>query len=168
SAPEATAPSGGAATAMPEATTTVSGTEATAMPEATTTVSGTTGTTGGATAGASGDVTKIKVEDGATLRFAVAGNATEQKLYQDGVARFNQVFPNVKVTLEPIPSGYDTAIKAGFSGGTVQDVFLLDGELMAALGPANQLLALDDAMTSAGVNASDYYDPLIQLYQQGG
>jgi multiple sugar transport system substrate-binding protein len=121
-----------------------------------------------ATAGASGDVTKIKVEDGATLRLAVAGNATEQKLYQEGVARFNQVFPNVKVTLEPIPDQYDTAIKAGFSGGTVQDVFLLDGELMGALGPTGQLLALDDAMSTAGVPAADYYESLTALYQQDG
>jgi len=113
-------------------------------------------------------VTKIKVEDGATLRFAVAGNATEQKLYQDGVDRFTKVFPNVKVTLEPIPDQYDTAIKAGFSGGTVQDVFLLDGELMGALAPNSLLLPLDDAMSSAGVKTEDYYESLMTLYQQDG
>ena len=179
---EATAATGGAAattapevTAMPEATTATGG-AATTAPEATTASGGAAttepaaggGATSGATAGASGDATKIKVEDGATLRFAVAGNATEQKLYQDGVDRFTKAFPNVKVTLEPIPTDYDTAIKAGFSGGTVQDVFLLDGELMGALGPNNLLLSLDDAMNSAGVKASDYYDPLIQIYQLNG
>jgi multiple sugar transport system substrate-binding protein len=176
--PEATAATGGAATAetaataMPEATAATGG-AATAMPEATSTVSGTTGTGGGteatgATAGASGDVTKIKVEDGATLRFAVAGNATEQKLYQDGVDRFTKVFPNVKVTLEPIPTDYDTAIKAGFSGNTVQDVFLLDGELMGALGPNSLLLPLDDALSASGAQTADYYDPLVQIYQLNG
>lgn len=170
--PEATAATGTEATAMPEATAATGG-EATAMPAATATVSGTTGTGGGteasgATAGASGDVTKIKVEDGATLRFAVAGNATEQKLYQDGVDRFTKVFPNVKVTLEPIPTDYDTAIKAGFSGNTVQDVFLLDGELMGALGPNSLLLPLDEALTTSGAQTADYYDPLVQIYQLDG
>jgi multiple sugar transport system substrate-binding protein len=166
SMPEATAATGTEATAMPEATAM---SEATAMPEATATGSGTAGTGGsGATAGASGDVTKIQVEDGATLRFAVAGNATEQKLYQDGVDRFTKVFPNVKVTLEPIPTDYDTAIKAGVSGNTVQDVFLLDGELMGALGSNGQLLALDDALTASGAQTSDYYDPLVNIYQLDG
>jgi multiple sugar transport system substrate-binding protein len=177
-APAAEAPTAmsEAPTAMAEAPTAMSGAApttmaaaATAMPAgAPTAMAGAGGAATGATAGASGDVTKIKVEDGATLRFAVAGNATEQKLYQDGVARFNQVFPNVKVTLEPIPDQYDTAIKAGFSGGTVQDVFLLDGELMGALGPNGQLLALDDAMKTAGVQAADYYESLTALYQQDG
>jgi multiple sugar transport system substrate-binding protein len=152
-----TAPAGEMATAAP------AGGAATAAP-----ATGGGEAMGGATAGASGDVTKIQVEDGATLRFAVAGNATEQKLYQEGVARFNQAFPNVKVTLEPIPDQYDTAIKAGFSGGTVQDVFLLDGELMGALAPNSLLLPLDDAMSSAGVQAADYYDALMTLYQLDG
>jgi multiple sugar transport system substrate-binding protein len=168
-APAAVATSAPAATAMPEATAaTGGGAAATAAPEATSGTAGGGTTTEGATAGASGDATKLKVEDGATLRFAVAGNPTEQQLYQDGVNRFNKVFPNVKVTLEPIPSDYNTAIKAGVSGGTVQDVFILNGELMGALGPSNQLLALDDAMNTAGVKASDYYESLMKLYQQDG
>jgi multiple sugar transport system substrate-binding protein len=171
-APAAEAPTAAAPTAMAEAPTAMAEVPTamaapTAMAEAPTAVAAAGGSSA-ATAGASGDVTKIKVEDGATLRLAVAGNATEQKLYQDGVARFNKVFPNVKVTLEPIPDQYDTAIKAGFSGGTVQDVFLLDGELMGALGPNGQLLALDDAMKTAGVQASDYYEALTALYQQDG
>jgi multiple sugar transport system substrate-binding protein len=156
-----------APTAMAEATAAPAAGAPTAMAEATAAPAA-GGEATGATAGASGDVSKIKVEDGATVRLAVAGNATEQKLYQDGVARFNKVFPNVKVTLEPIPDQYDTAIKAGISGGTAQDVFLLDGELMGALGPNGQLLALDDAMKTAGVQAADYYDSLTSLYQQDG
>jgi multiple sugar transport system substrate-binding protein len=160
-----TAPAAGAATTAPAA-------EATAAPDTgaatTAPAAGGGAMTEGATAGASGDVTKIQVEDGAQLRFAVAGNATEQKLYQEGVDRFSKIFPNVKVTLEPIPDQYDTAIKAGMSGGTAQDVFLLDGELMGAFAPNALLLPLDDAMSSAGVQAADYYESLTPLYQQDG
>ncbi len=122
----------------------------------------------GATAGSSGDVTKIAVEDGATLRVAVAGNATEQKLYQEGLDRFGKLFPNVKLTLEPIPDQYETTMKAGFSGGTAQDVFLLNGELMGAFGPNGLLLPLDDAMSTAGMQTSDYYELLLTLFQQDG
>lgn len=176
-APAGEAPTAGAPATEPTAMAepTAGGTEATAMAEPTggAMAEPTAGTAGGAmtegaTAGASGDVTKIQVEDGATLRVAVAGNATEQKLYQDGIDRFKQVFPNVNVTLEPVPDQYETTMKAGFSGGTAQDVFLLNGELMGAFAPNGLLLPLDDAMQTAGVPASDYYESLLALYQQDG
>lgn len=121
----------------------------------------------GATAGASGDVTKIAVEDGAVVRFGAAGNPTEQKLYQEGAERFSALFPGVKVTFEPIQD-YQTSMKAAMAGETAPDVFLLDGELMGQFAPEGLLLPLDEAMQTAGVQASDYYDALIQLYQLDG
>jgi multiple sugar transport system substrate-binding protein len=132
----------------------------------TTSSTGTTSTEG--TAGAKGDVTKLSVEDGASLRVAVSGNATEQRLYQEGIDRFKAIFPNVNVTMEPIPDQYETALKAGFSAGTAQDVFVLNGELMGAFAPNNLLLPLDDAMATAGVNPDDYYESLLTLYQHEG
>jgi multiple sugar transport system substrate-binding protein len=175
SAPAAAATSAPAATAMPEATAATGGgaaptavAEATAAPEATAGTAGGGTTTEGATAGASGDLSKIKVEDGASILFMVNGNPTEQKLYQDGVARFNKVFPNVKVDVQLNNDQYQTKMKAAMTAGTAPDVFILDGQLMGAFAPNNLLLPLDDAMSAAGVKASDYYDPLIQLYQLDG
>jgi multiple sugar transport system substrate-binding protein len=173
SAPAATAATGGeAATAMPEATampaaTAATGGEAaTAMPAATAATSGMAGE--GATAGASGDLTKIQVEDGATLRIIVNGNPTEQKLYQDGVARFNQVFPNVKVTVDVNNDSYETNMKAQMAAGTAPDVFLLPPQLMGAFAPEGLLLPLDDAMSQAGVQAGDYVESIFKLFQQDG
>jgi multiple sugar transport system substrate-binding protein len=165
--PEATAATGGEATAMPEATAATGG-EATAMPAATAATGGATTTGEGATAGASGDVTKIKVEDGAELRIVVNGNPTEQKLYQDGVARFNQTFPNIKVTVDVNNDSYETNMKAQMAAGTAPDVFLLPPQLMGAFAPEGLLLPLDDAMSQAGAQAGDYVESIFKLFQLDG
>jgi multiple sugar transport system substrate-binding protein len=166
-APEATAATGGAATAMPEATAATGG-AATAMPEATSAAGGAATGVAGATAGGSGDVTKIQVEDGATLRVSGWGDESEQKVNQDSFARFNKVFPNVKINYEPQPKDFQTKMKADVAGGTEADVFYLDSSLMTAFAPNGVLLALDDAMQQAGVNTSDYIGDLVKLYQADG
>lgn len=116
------------------------------------------------------DFSQLAVEEGATLRFSAAGNATEQQLYQQGADRFNELFAdrNVTMTFEPVPSEYETTITAGFSGGNAPDVFLLNGQLMGQLGTQGLLLPLDDAMNSVGRQAADFYAPLIELYQIEG
>lgn len=122
----------------------------------------------GATAGAAGDVTKIAVEDGAAIRIVVNGNTTEQQLYQDGVARFKQIFPNVNVTVDVNNDNYETNMKAQFSANTAPDVLLLPPQLLGAFGPQGLLLPLDDAMNTAGVAPSDYVDSPMQLFQIDG
>lgn len=116
------------------------------------------------------DFSQLTVEEGATLRFSAAGNATEQQLYQQGADRFNELFAdrNVTMTFEPVPSEYETTITAGFSGGNAPDVFLLNGQLMGQLGTQGLLLPLDDAMNSVGRQTADFYAPLIELYQFEG
>src|SRR5262249_44510264 len=111
---EGQATSAPAPTPAPEAGQPTAGTEA--QPTAGGEAQHTPGATGegqamaeGATAGASGDVTKIQVEDGAQLRFGASGNPAEQQLYQQGAERFNKLFPNVKLTFEPIQD-YQTAM----------------------------------------------------------
>jgi multiple sugar transport system substrate-binding protein len=144
-APTAAEAGGTAPTAMAEAT---------AAPEA----------GGAATTGAP----KIAVEDGATLRVSSWGNSGEQKVNTDSLARFNQAYPNVKVTYEPQPDQFQTKIKADFSGNTEPDVFYLDSSLMTALAPNQLLLPLDDAMAEAGVKTDDYVGELVKLYQLDG
>ena len=108
----------------------------------------------------------IEVEPGATLRFAAAGNPTEQQLYIEGAARFEALY-GVPLTFEPV-SDYQTQIKAQFTAGTAPDVFLLDGELMGAFAPNGLLLPLDEYMAEAGVTADAYFEPTIELYQMDG
>lgn len=140
-------------------------TAAEASPAASASTAATSGTAGGA---ATLDFSKLEVEDGATLRFLAAGNTTEQQLYTDAAKRFNETFSNATLNFEPVPAEYETTITAGFSGGNAPDIFLLNGQLMGQLAPQGLLLPLDDAMSQVGRKASDYYEPLVQLYQQDG
>jgi multiple sugar transport system substrate-binding protein len=151
----------GASTAEAGGTAPTAMAEATAAPEA-------GGATAGATAGASGDVTKIQVEDGATLRVSSWGDPSEQKVNTDSFARFNKVFPNVKINYEPQPADFQTKMKADFAGNTEPDVFYVDSSLMTAFGPNQLLLPLDDAMQTAGVKTDDYLGTLTQLFQLDG
>lgn len=109
---------------------------------------------------------KIAVEDGAELRVSSWGNPSEQKVNTDSFARFNQMYPNVKITYEPQPDNFQTKIKADFSGNTEPDVFYLDSSLMTALAPNDLLLPLDDAIGQAGAKTDDYVGELVTLYQQ--
>ncbi|NOK62722.1 MAG: hypothetical protein GFH27_549293n33 [Chloroflexi bacterium AL-W] len=120
----------------------------------------------GATAGSAGDITQIPVEDGATIRFVAPANATEQQLYIEGIERFGQLFPGVTVDFEPINDQYLTRMTAEFTAGSAPDVLLVDGEVMGNIGYNGLLLPLDEAMSQAGIEASEYVDPLIDLYQQ--
>jgi multiple sugar transport system substrate-binding protein len=111
---------------------------------------------------------KIQVEDGAELRVSGWGDESEQKVNQDAFARFNQLYPNVKIKYEPQPKDFQTKMKADFAGNTEPDVFYLDSSLMSAFAPNELLLPLDDAMATAGVKGSDYLGQLTQLFQFGG
>ncbi|HJZ47342.1 MAG TPA: sugar ABC transporter substrate-binding protein, partial [Roseiflexaceae bacterium] len=167
-APAAEAPTAAAApTTAAEPTAASAGAAPTAMAEATSAPEA-GGAPAGATAGASGDATKIQVEDGATLRVSSWGDPSEQKVNTDAFARFNKLFPNVKINYEPQPKDFQTKMKADVAGGTEPDVFYLDSSLMTAFAPNGALLPLDDVMQTAGVKADDYLGDLIKLFQQDG
>src|SRR5215510_10380544 len=101
---------------------------------------------GGGTAGC-----PLEVEDGATITFSGWGDETEQKIYRDSIDRFKTVCPGVTVDYQPIPDKFQDKLKAQMAGGTAPDVFYVDDQLMNAFAPSNQLLALDDYMSQAGV-----------------
>jgi multiple sugar transport system substrate-binding protein len=118
-------------------------------------------------AGGDGSCYGLTVEEGATLRFAAAGNPSEQQLYTEGAQRFMEACPGVTLNFEPF-NDYQTQMKAAFSAGTAPDVFLLDGELMGAFAPNGLLLPLDEAMAAKGVTADSYFGPTLELYQMDG
>ena len=144
----------------PAATEVMTGT----TPSATEAMTGTT-TAGGATAGAT---KTIQVEDGASIVFSGWGDETEQKVWRDSIARFNQVYPNVKVDYQPIPSDFQTKVKAQMAGGTAPDVMYIDDQLMTAFAPNNQLMPLDQYMQEAGVSANDFIPQLMTIFVQNG
>jgi multiple sugar transport system substrate-binding protein len=106
----------------------------------------------------------IKVEDGASIVFSGWGDSSEQQVYHDSIARFNKVYPNVKVDYQPIPSDFQTKLKAAMAGGAAPDVFYVDDQLMAAFGPSNQLMPLDAIMKEGGVSRTDFVPALLGLF----
>ena len=93
----------------------------------------------------------IAVEDGASIVFSGWGDETEQKIYNDSIVRFNAVYPGVKVDYQPIPSDFETKLKAGMAGGTAPDVFYVNDQ---AAGKANDV-RMAGAATHAEENNSD-------------
>ncbi|CAG0932615.1 Putative ABC transporter substrate-binding protein YesO [Thermoflexales bacterium] len=110
----------------------------------------------------------IAVEEGATIVFSGWGDDTEQKIYRDSIDRFNQLYPGVKIDYQPIPTDFQTKLKAAMAGGTAPDVLYVDDQLMTAFGPTGQLLALDDYMQEAGVSRDDFLAPLLTIFTLDG
>jgi multiple sugar transport system substrate-binding protein len=106
----------------------------------------------------------LQVEANATITFSGWGDQSEQKVYQDSITRFKTVCPDVTVTYNPIPSDFQTKLKAQMAGGTAPDVFYVDDQLMNAFAPNGQLLALDDLMTQANVSRSDFIPQLVNMF----
>ena len=110
----------------------------------------------------------INVEEGATISFSGWGDETEQSIYRDSIARFQEVCPGVTVNYEPIPAEFQTKLKAAMAGGTAPDVFYVDDQLMTAFAPSGQLLPLDDYMAEAGVSRDDFIAPLLTIFTYEG
>jgi multiple sugar transport system substrate-binding protein len=131
--------------------------QATSAPQATTAPDATTAPSGG-----------FEVEDGATIIFSGWGDETEQQIYRDSIARFNEIYPNVTVDYQPIPADFQTTLKAAMAGGTAPDVFYVDDQLMTAFAPTGQLLPLDDHMAEYGVSRDDFVPALLSVFTYNG
>ncbi|MGH2538057.1 MAG: ABC transporter substrate-binding protein [Candidatus Promineifilaceae bacterium] len=110
----------------------------------------------------------VAVEEGATITFSGWGDETEQQIYRDSIARFNEVCPGVTVNYEPIPTDFQTKLKAQMAGGTAPDVFYVDDQLMTAFASNGQLLALDEYMAEAGVSREDFIPALLTIFTLDG
>ncbi len=127
-----------------------------------------TATTGGGT-GSSGTFDpaaykKNAVEAGATLRVSSWGDTSEQGVNSAAIKRFNQVYPDIKITYEPQPSDYGTKLLAQIKGDAAPDVFYIDPGLGYQLIPNNILLDLTPALAEAGRSKDDYFPNLINTF----
>src|SRR5205814_4756065 len=143
-------------------------TAAAAPTNTTAAMAGETPTAAGAMTGTSAfDPTKYKknaIEANATLRVSSWGDSSEQGVNKAALARFNQVYPDVKITYEPQPDNYQTKLLAQISGGSEPDVFYIDPGLGYQLIPANRLLDLTPALTEVGRSKDDYFPALINTF----
>lgn len=107
---------------------------------------------------------KNAIEPRAQLRVSSWGDASEQKVVSDALTRFNQVYPNVKITYEPVPSDYGAKLQAQINSNTQPDVFYLDVNLPYQLIPYNLLLDLAPALTEVGRSKDDYFSSLTEVF----
>jgi len=110
----------------------------------------------------------LTVEDGAVITFSGWGDESEQKVYRDSIERFKSVCPTVTVNYTPVPSDFQTKMKAQMAGGSAPDVFYVDDQLMTAFAPSEQIMPLDDLMAEAGVSTDDFISSLMPIYQLNG
>jgi len=125
-----------------------------------------TTTTGGGTT-STFDPTAYKknaVESGATLRVSSWGDTSEQQVNKDALARFSQVYPDVKITYEPQPSNYQEKLLAQVKGSSEPDVFYVDPGLAYQFIPNNILLDLTPALQEVGRSKDDYFPTLINTF----
>ena len=156
-----TATTGGEATA----TTATTGGEATA----TTATSGgsATATTGGTSGGTTFDPTTYKknaIEPNATLRVSSWGDTSEQKVNTDALARFKQIYPDVTITYEPVPSDYQTKLLNQVTGGSQPDVFYVDPGLAYQFIPNGVLMDLGPSLAEVGRSKDDYFDSIVSVF----
>lgn len=110
----------------------------------------------------------MQVEDGAVLRVTSWGDASEQQINAESFARFQEMYPNVRIEYQPQPADYQTKMRADAAGGTMADVFYLDSGLMQAFAPEGLLLDLTPYLQEADVALSDYPEALLELFQLNG
>ena len=95
------------------------------------------------------------------ITFSGWGDESEQKVYRDSIERFKSVCPGVTVNYTPVPSDFQTKMKAQMAGGSAPDVFYVDDQLMTAFAPSEQIMPLDDLMAEAGISTDDFVASLM-------
>ena len=110
----------------------------------------------------------LAVEEGAVITFSGWGDESEQKVYRDSIERFKSACPGVTVNYTPVPSDFQTKMKAQMAGGSAPDVFYVDDQLMTAFAPSEQIMPLDDLMAEAGISTDDFVASLMPIYQLNG
>lgn len=110
----------------------------------------------------------LAVEPGASITFSGWGDETEQQVYRDTIERFKAICPDVTVDYIPVPSDFQTKLKAQMAGGQAPDVIYVDDQLMTAFAPSGQLLALDNLMSQAGVTRDDFISTLLTIFTLDG
>jgi len=151
-----------AAACAPTATPTAAPTTAVPTTAATTPAPTTAATTGAQTC-------PLPPEAGATITYSGWSSSTaEDQVNRDAITRFEAVCPGVTVNYVPIPTDYETKMKAQMAGGTAPDVFYINTNILTDFGPTGQLLPLDTLMAQAGVKLSDFIPALTAEFVQNG
>lgn len=112
-----------------------------------------------------------KQEDGklsGEVRYAF-WDIAQQDYIEQCVAKFNEQYPDVKIILEPSTwKEYWTKLEAGATGGSIADVFWMNGPNIQKYAAGDILMDLADRIEAAGIDTAKYPQALVELYNVDG
>ena len=113
---------------------------------------------------AAAQVPRAQAQERVTLTVATWASAEEYELEERMTRRFMELYPDVRVEHESIPSGYRDKILASYAAGTVPDVFLLDSPIIPALLSRDLLINLAPYEDSLNLSADDFYPSVRSVF----
>lgn len=104
-----------------------------------------------------------------TVRFiGPTASPEEEQLLRQVLDDFAQRFPSITVNYEPVPANYRIKLQTDIAAGNAADVFYLQIEFAQDFMSRDVLLPIDEYMTRDGVQASDFYTPLVNAFMWEG
>lgn len=102
------------------------------------------------------------------IRHAFWDKAQEPYL-QACVDEFNKLYPDVKITLEPNTwDDYWTKLEAAATGGSMADVFWMNGPNIAKYAKGGILMPATDLIEKYDLDTANYPEGLVKLYNIDG
>lgn len=117
---------------------------------------------------ASGGSAAANNDEKVSLKFAL-WDKNQQPIYQKMVDQFMEENPNIKVEIEITPwAQYWTKLETAATGGSLADVFWMNGPNVTKYAEGNMMTPLDDFISKDKIDLSQYPEALVKLYNVGG
>ena len=104
------------------------------------------------------------VEGDLVLQGWSAG-AVEAPILDQLLVQFQEKYPNIKVTFEPVAGEYPASMAAKFSSGDVPDVFYVDSSVAPTWIDDQLLEPLDPYIAKSGNDVSQFYEGYLDAFK---
>ncbi len=112
--------------------------------------------------------TALRAEEKVQLRHAIWDKDQEPYLVE-AAKLFNEEHPNIEIVFEVTPWGdYWTKLEAAATGGSIADVFWMNGPNIALYVDGEILMPITDRVADSDINLEDYPEGLVNLYTVDG
>lgn len=96
-------------------------------------------------------------------------DAAQQPYLEACAAAFKEEYPDVNIVFEPNTwDDYWTKLEAAATGGSMADVFWMNGPNIAKYAKGGILMSAEDLISKYGLNTADYPAGLVDLYNIDG
>ncbi|MCL6547908.1 MAG: sugar ABC transporter substrate-binding protein [Alicyclobacillus sp.] len=103
-----------------------------------------------------------------TLTYWIWSSA-QQPTLQHLADMYHRSHPNVKVNVQVVPSAdYWTKLQAAATGGTMPDIFVMNGSEFQEYASNGMLLPIDDYVRRSHVNLANYPKNILNMYTLNG